>query len=91
MKNTLKYWLAALGLIIWLVLSWFVPTWIHLAGNKLWILRIVLALIGVAAFITIVWWFRVRDKERAAETAQGASGIAEIDTLMREAESRLQA
>jgi len=90
-KNTLKYWLAALGLIIWLVLSWFVPTWIHLAGNKLWILRIVLALIGVAAFITIVWWFRMRDKERAAETAQGASGLAEIDTLMREAESRLQA
>ncbi|MGD0126749.1 MAG: ImcF-related family protein [Terriglobia bacterium] len=91
MKNTLKYWLAALGLIIWLVLSWFVPTWIHLAGNKLWILRIVLALIGVAAFITIVWWFRIRDKERATETAQGASGLAEIDTLMREAESRLQA
>ena len=91
MKNTLKYWLAALGLIIWLVLSWFVPTWIHSHGNNLWILRIVLALIGVAAFITIVWWFRVQDKQRAAETAQGASGIAEIDTLMREAESRLQA
>ncbi len=91
MKNTLKYWLAALGLIAWLVLSWFVPSWLHLQGNQLWILRIVLAVIGVAAFITIVWWFRAQDKERAAETAQGASGVAEIDVLMREAESRLQA
>jgi type VI secretion system protein ImpL len=90
-KNTLKYWLAALGLIAWLVLSWFVPSWLHLQGNHLWILRIVLAVIGVAAFITLVWWFRAQDKERAAETAQGASGIAEIDVLMREAESRLQA
>jgi len=90
-KNTLKYWLAALGLIAWLVLSWFVPSWVHSQGNHLWILRIVLAVIGVAAFITLVWWFRVRDKERAAETAQGASGVAEIDVLMREAESRLQA
>jgi type VI secretion system protein ImpL len=90
-KNTLKYWLAALGLIIWSVLSWFVPSWLNLQGNNLWILRIVLALIGVAAFVTIVWWFRVQDKERAAETAHGASGTAEIDILMREAESRLQA
>jgi type VI secretion system protein ImpL len=90
-KNTLKYWLAALGLIAWLVLSWFLPAWLHSQGNHLWIFRIVLAVIGVAAFLTLVWWFRVQDKERAAETAQGASGIAEIDVLMREAESRLQA
>ena len=34
MKNTLKYWLAALGLIAWLVLSWFVPSWLHLQGNQ---------------------------------------------------------
>jgi type VI secretion system protein ImpL len=91
-KNTLKYWLAASALIIWLVLSWFVASWLHLQGNSAWILRIVLALIGIAAFITIVWWFSVQEKERAAEMAQGAGGgAAEIDILIREAESRLQA
>ena len=91
MNNTLKYWLAALALIIWLVLSWFIASWLHLQGSSLWILRIVLALIGIAAFITLLWWFRARDKERAAEMAQGAGGgAAEIDILIREAESRLQ-
>ncbi|MGA9056922.1 MAG: ImcF-related family protein [Terriglobia bacterium] len=91
MNNTLKYWIAALALIVWLVLSWFIASWLHLQGNSLWILRIVLALIGIAAFITIVWWLRVRDKERAAEMAQGASGgTGEIEVLIREAESRLQ-
>ena len=88
MKNKLKYWLAALALIVWLVLGWFIPVWLHLQGNRLWILRVVLALIGVAAFITVVWWFRVQDKERTAENAQGAG---EIEILIREAESRLQA
>ena len=92
MNNTLKYWIAALALIVWLVLSWFIASWLHLQGNSVWILRIVLALLGIAAFITIVWWLRVRDKERAAQMAQGASGgSGEIDVLIREAESRLQA
>ena len=92
MNNTLKYWLAALALLVWLVLSWFIPSWLHLQGSSVSILRIVLALIGVAAFITIVWWFRVQDKERAAGTAQGVGGrSAEIDILIREANSRLQA
>ena len=92
MNNTLKYWIAALALVVWLVLSWFIASWLHLQGNSVWILRIVLALIGIGAFITIVWWFRVQDKERAAEMAQGASGgTDEIGVLIREAESRLQA
>jgi len=91
-NNTLKYWLAALALLVWLVLSWFIGSWLHLQGSALWALRIVLALIGVAAFITVVWWFRVRDKEKATGVGQGAGGRAtEIDILIREAESRLQA
>jgi type VI secretion system protein ImpL len=91
LNYSLKYRLAALALIVWLLLSWFIPSWLNLQGSSVWILHIVLALIGLAAFITIVWWFRVRDKERAAEMVQGASGgAAEIDILIREAESRLQ-
>ena len=78
--------------MVWLILSWFIPSWLHLQGSSVWILRIVLALIGIAAFTTVVWWFRSRDKERAAQGAQGAGGgSAEIDILVREAETRLQA
>ena len=92
MNNTLKYWLAALSLVVWLVLSWFIPSWLHLQGSSVWILRSVLALIGIAAFITVVWWFRVQDKERAMQGAAGVGGrFAEIDILVREAETRLQA
>jgi len=91
-NNNLKYVIAALALIIWLVLSWFIASWLHLQGSSVWILRIVLALIGIAAFITFVWWLRERDKERAAQMAQGvAGGAAEIEVLIHEAESRLQA
>jgi len=91
-NNTLKYWLVVLALIVWLVLSWFIPSWLHLQGSSVWILRIVLALIGIAAFITVVWWFRVQDKERAMQGAPGAGGVStEIDILFREAETRLQA
>ena len=92
MNNTSKYWLAASVLIFWLFLSWFIGSWLHLQGSSLWALRAVLALIGIAAFISIVWWLRVRDKEQAAGMPQGAGGAAsEIDILIREAESRLQA
>ena len=92
MKNTLKYWLAGLALTVWLVLSWFIASWLHLQGSSLWILRILLAVIGIAAFATVVWWFREQDKETSAGMPQGASGGAtEIDILIREAESRLQA
>ncbi len=91
MKTKLKYWIAALALIVWLVLAWFIGSWLHLQGSSLWILRIALALIGIAAFITLIWWFRVKDKERAEMSPAGAAGGEEIDVLIREAEMRLQA
>ena len=64
MNTSLKYWMAAILLVGWLVLAWFTGTWLHLHGSSLWILRIALAVIGVAAFIVIIWWFRFRAKER---------------------------
>ena len=68
MNTKLKYWIAAIALIVWLVLAWFIGSWLHLQGSSLWILRIALALIGVAAFVIVIWWFRIRDKERAEMT-----------------------
>jgi type VI secretion system protein ImpL len=90
-NTKLKYWIAAVALIVWLVLAWFIGSWLHLQGSSLWILRNALALIGVAAFIIVIWWFRVKDKERAEMTPAGGAAGDEIDILVREAEMRLQA
>ena len=76
---------------MWLVLAWFTGSWLHLQGSSLWILRIALAFIGVAAFIIVIWWFVVKDKERAADGSRGGAAGDEIDSLIREAETRLQA
>jgi type VI secretion system protein ImpL len=89
-NTKLKYWIAAIVLIVWLVLSWFTGTWLHLQGSSLWILRIALAVIGVAAFIIVIWWFVAKDRERREMGGLGAAGD-EIDSLIREAEARLQA
>ena len=91
MNTKLKYWIAAIVLIGWLVLDWFIGSWLHLQGSSLWILRIALALIGVAAFVIVIWWFRIRDKERAEMTPGSGAAGDEIDILIREAEMRLQA
>jgi type VI secretion system protein ImpL len=90
-NTKLKYWIAAAALIVWLVLAWFIGSWLHLQGSSLWILRIALALIGVTAFVVVIWWFWAKDKERAEMTPAGAAGGDEIDILIREAEMRLQA
>ena len=91
MNTKLKYWIAALG--SYRVVG---PGLVYqdhgciLQGSSLWILRIALAFIGLAAFIIVIWWFVVRDKERAEMNPAGAGGD-EIDILIREAETRLQA
>ncbi|MGO8819183.1 MAG: ImcF-related family protein [Terriglobia bacterium] len=90
MNTKVKYWIAAIVLIVWLVLSWFTGSWLHLQGSSLWILRIALAVIGVAAFIIVIWWFVVKDRERREMGGGGTAGD-EIDSLIREAETRLQA
>jgi len=90
-NTKMKYWIAAIALVVWLVLAWFIGSWLHLHGSSLWILRGALALLGVIAFIIVIWWFRVQDKERAEMTPGGGAGGDEIDFLIREAETRLQA
>lgn len=91
MNTAWKYWIAAISLLVWLILVWFIASWMHLEGSHLWIFRIVLSLIGVAAFVTVVWLIWAHEKERAAQMAAGGeAGLDEIDILIREAEARLQ-
>ncbi len=90
MNSKLKYWIAAILFIGWLVLAWFTGSWLHLQGSRLWILRGSLAFIGLLALILLIWWFIRRDKERGEMGVAGPGGD-EIDALIREAEKRLQA
>ena len=47
---------ALLVLILWLALCWFIGTWLHLHGSNLWLLRIGLAVLGLAGFAGYLWF-----------------------------------
>lgn len=74
-------------LIVWLMLAWFVGTWLHMHGTNLWLLRAGLALLGLAGFVGYLW---LRSGTELASGSGGAAGD-EIDLLVHEADSRLQA
>jgi len=86
-----KYWILTLALVVWWALAWLAGPWLNLQGQNLWILRGALALIGLAAFITFVWWFRGLDEHHALRLAEeGTAGSDEIDILLRKAQVRLR-
>src|SRR5579864_344259 len=76
---------ALVGLVLWLMLAWFMGTWLHLHGSSLWILRGGLALLGLAGFIGYLLLASRSDSGPMA----GAHGN-ELDLLLREADARLQ-
>lgn len=88
--KTAKYVIAAIVFLIWLVLAWFLGSWLHLQGSSLWILRIALAVIGLIALGAVIWWFIMKDRESAEANQGAAPGSNEIDVLIREAETKLQ-
>ena len=82
-------------LLVWLLIAWFLGVLLHLQGSDLWILRIGLALIGIAGCVFLWWWLRSKNAERAGNgsaapgTEAGEGGAAEIAHLLREANGRL--
>ena len=91
MNTAWKYWIIAIALLGWLVLGWLAGPWLNLHGNDVWILRGALLLIGLAAFLTAVWWFRGLDEDRLAEMAEdGSASGDEIDILAHKAQARLR-
>jgi type VI secretion system protein ImpL len=73
-------------LVLWLLLAWFLGTWLHLHGSNLWILRGGLALLGLAGFAGYLWL-----GSRGASSPVGGTQGNEVDLLLREADARLQA
>jgi len=87
----LEWWLAAIGLLLYIVLVWFLAGWLGLSGASLWVLRIALWLIGIAATAVIIY-FVTKARAGALQPAEGETDLrSEIEFLAREANSHLAA
>lgn len=87
------YLVTGLVLLAYLVVVWFTGSLLHLQGSNLWIWRIGLWVIGIAA-AGVFLWFKRKERKRAAGEASGdAAGQAheEVDALIRAAEAKLAA
>ena len=85
----LAYWLTAVSLLAYLVFVWFLGTWLNLEGGKIWILRGVLALLGIAAAGVFLWYNRKLLSEKS-DGSDLADQDIELDLLMRDAMRRLK-
>ena len=86
------YLLTGAALVVYLVLVWFIGTWLQLRGSDLWILRGALWLIGLVA-AGIFLWFHHKKKSAQADPArapEGQPGSSDIDLLVHEANRRLK-
>jgi len=82
---------AAIGLlIVWLVLSWLLGTWLHLASPGLWILRVGLMVLGIVGFLG----YTLLSRQPTAASSPGAPAAAgtasDIDFAFTEASNRLR-
>jgi type VI secretion system protein ImpL len=79
--------------LAYLILAWFTGNFLRLQGTNLWIWRIALSLIGIAAAAVVVWFLanKKKEEERAAAGAEeeAQEGGDEIAVLIREAEKKL--
>lgn len=86
------YWVTTLVLLIYLVLVWLLGRWLPLHGSDVWILRGVLALLGLIGAGVAYWYhYKVQKaKEASGEVDAQPSGTDDLDALVREAIRRLK-
>ena len=87
------YWINGALLLVWLVLSWFLGSWLGLKGSDLWFLRIGLMVLGLIAFGFVFFWIYRRRKAAAddgSELASGGAGAEDVNLLVHDAERRLR-
>lgn len=89
------YIIVGVSVLIWLVLSWFLPVWVGLEGTGMWVLRGGLAVIGVLAGLLVVLLRMKKQQEAKARQAAAQSntgpGVNELVAVVQEAEKRLAA
>jgi type VI secretion system protein ImpL len=76
-------------LLVYLVLVWFLGTWMHPPGYGIWILRGGLALIGLIASGCYLWFHHKSKSEEAAEDSDGSKSD-DLQILVHEAVRRLK-
>jgi type VI secretion system protein ImpL len=86
---TRVHWISLPGLVVYGILVWFLGGWLGLTGAGLWILRIALWLIGLAA-VAVVVQFATR-AGTAAGKPDGGDLRGDVEFLVREANTRLAA
>ncbi len=85
------YLATAIVLVLYMVLAWFVGTWLHLQGASLWLVRGGLALIGLVGAGVFLWFHRKLTRD-AGElgVGPGAPVLTEIDALLNHADQKLK-
>jgi len=87
------YSVAALtALIPYLLLTWFLGSFLKLKSPDIWILRAGLALIGVAAVGIFIWYRAKKEREKKAADpglAAAPAGGDELDSLLNDAAAKL--
>jgi type VI secretion system protein ImpL len=86
------YWVTGAVLLVYLILVWFLGSWLNPPGAGIWVLRIGLWLIGLLGAGFTVWWFRRRAQaESAVESSLvQTAATGDVDLLVREAVRRLK-
>ena len=86
------YWVTILVLLIYWVLVWLLGRWLPLHGSDVWILRGVLALLGLIGAGVVFWYqYAVKKANQApAEDGSQPSGTDDLDSVVREAIRRLK-
>jgi type VI secretion system protein ImpL len=86
------YWVTTLVLLVYLVLVWLLGRWLPLHGSDVWILRGVLALLGIIG--AAVGYFYVYKVSKAKHASLGddsqPGGTDDLDALVGEAVRRLK-
>jgi type VI secretion system protein ImpL len=77
-------------LLVYLVLVWFLGTWMHPPGAGIWVLRGGLWLIGLIAAGSFLWFYRKSKAEEAGGENAPAKGSDDLDVLVHEAVRRLK-
>ncbi len=86
------YWVTALILLIYLVLVYVLGRLLPLHGSDVWVLRGVLALLGLIGAAVAFWYqYKIKKaKEASGEVESSATGTDDLDALVREAIRRLK-
>lgn len=92
MLPTSYYFIAALGMVSYLALTWVLVDMLKLSYTTVWVVRIILSALGLLVGGLVLWWKARRGGVRAdGSPAPLPSESEEMDPLFRDAEARLAA